>query len=97
MINAKEEVHVLLTSDSRATSPRYEIEIGAYGNTKSRLIRYSSDSNKNLLLNVSTPLILMENETRSFWVEIENDRVVFGSGEKVRQSLVPRCLILNPQ
>ena len=82
MVDAKDAVSVLLTSESRITSSRYEVIIGS---TKSKLRRIKGGSSEDLLVkNITEPL--KENEMRSFWIEVETDRVVFGSGEKVIRS-----------
>ena len=91
MIDAKDKVHVLLTSDSRDNSPRYKMTIGSDGYILSK-----SKGNQNEKLmesNVTAPL-LKENETRLFWIDIEKDRVVFGSGEKVHYIIIHKIVII---
>ena len=81
MIDASDTVSVLLTSNSRDSSVRYQIVIGANGNI---LLHHNTGEQSKKLTesNVTAPL-LKENETGIFWIDIEKDRVVFGSGEKV--------------
>lgn len=81
MINARDRVSVLLTSNSRDSSLQYQIVIGSNGNIL--LYKKAGEQSEKLTeSNVTAPL-LKENETRIFWIDIEEDRVVFGSGEKV--------------
>ena len=85
MVDAKDQVHVLLTSESRATSSRYEIVIGSEKNTEVKLRRIKDGQNEELMMaNVASPL--KGNEMRSFWIDMEKERVLFGSGEKVMKS-----------
>ena len=86
MVDAKENVSVLLTSESRATSSRYEIVIGYLRNTMTKLMRINDGMNGRDLMTVNMTDALKENEMRSFWVEVEKERVLFGSGEKVMNS-----------
>ena len=78
MIDAKDDVSVLLTSDSRNESYQYKIEIGSNGS-----ITLSSKSNESEQVMNSNVTLLKANETRLFWVDIRADRLAFGSGEKV--------------
>lgn len=81
MINARDKVSVLLTSTSRDSSLQYQIVIGSNGNIV--LHKKAGEQRKTLTeSNVTAPL-LKENEMRIFWIDIEKNRVVFGSGEKV--------------
>lgn len=81
MINARDRVSVLLTSNSRDSSLQYQIVIDSNGNIL--LYKKAGEQSEKLTeSNVTAPL-LKENETRIFWIDIEEDRVVFGSGEKV--------------
>ena len=82
MIDAQRKVTVLLTSGSLVTSSRYEIIIGSAEDNQLKLKRIKGNITADLLeKNVTGPL--KENEMRSFWIEVETDRVVFGSGEVV--------------
>ena len=81
MINARDKVLVHLTSSSRNNSLQYQIVIGSNGNIL--LHKKSDQQSKNLTESNVTAPSLKENETRMFWIDIEKDRVVFGSGEKV--------------
>ncbi|MCG8406874.1 MAG: hypothetical protein MI923_16880 [Phycisphaerales bacterium] len=82
MIDAQGKVTVLLTSGSLVTSSRYEIIIGSAEDNQLKLKRIKGNPADDLLVkNVTGPL--KENEMRSFWIEVESDRVVFGSGEVV--------------
>lgn len=82
MIDAQRKVTVLLTSGSLDTSSRYEIIIGSAEDNRLKLKRIKGNITADLLVkNVTGPL--KENEMRSFWIEVETDRVVFGSGEVV--------------
>ena len=82
MIDAQRKVTVLLTSGSLVTSSRYEITIGSAEDNQLKLKRIKGNLAADLLVkNVTGPL--KENEMRSFWIEVETDRVVFGSGEVV--------------
>jgi len=86
MVDAKDEVRVLLTSESRSTSSRYEIVIGSEESTEVKIRRIKAgQSEKLMMVNVTSPL--KENEMRSFWIEVEKERVLFGSGEKVMKSV----------
>ena len=86
MVDAKDEVRVLLTSESRSTSSRYEIVVGSAENTEVKIRRIKDgQSEKLMMVNVTSPL--KENEMRSFWIEVEKERVLFGSGEKVTKSV----------
>jgi len=86
MVDAKDEVRVLLTSESRSTSSRYEIVVGSEENTEVKIRRIKDGQSKKLMMvNVTSPL--KENEMRSFWIEVEKERVLFGSGEKVTKSV----------
>ena len=78
MIDARDTVTVLLTSNSSDNSLQYQIVIGSNGN----ILLHKKESKKLTESDVTAPL-LKENETRIFWIDIEKDRVVFGSGEKV--------------
>ncbi|KAL9957163.1 hypothetical protein ACROYT_G038767 [Oculina patagonica] len=81
MIDAKDDVSVHLSSDSRDSNSQYAIIIGSDGN----IILQSKAGHQSRTLmesNVTAPL-LKENEMRYFWIDIEKDRVVFGSGEKI--------------
>ena len=81
MVNARDKVSVLFTSSSRDNSLQYQIDIGS--NENILLHKKAGGQNKKVTeSNVTAPL-LKENETRIFWIDIEKDRVVFGSGEKV--------------
>ena len=82
MINARDKVSVLLASGSLANSSRYEVIIGSDGDRQSKLKRIKDNRTADVLVENITGL-LKENELRSFWIEVETDRVVFGSGEKV--------------
>ena len=81
MINARDKVSVHLTSSSRKNSLQYQVDIGSNGN----ILLHKKDwqQNKKLAESYVTAPSLKENETRIFWIDIEKDRVVFGSGEKV--------------
>jgi len=82
MIDAQKKVTVLLTSGSLVTSSRYEIIIESAEDNQLKLKRIKGNLAADLLVkNVTGPL--KENEMRSFWIEVETDRVVFGSGEVV--------------
>lgn len=81
MINARDKVSVLLTSSSRDSSLQYQIVIGSNGYIL--LHKKAGEQSKKLTESNVTALSLKENETRIFWIDIEKDRVVFGSGEKV--------------
>ena len=81
MINARDKVSVLLTSNSRDSSLQYQIVISTNGIML--LHKKAGEQSKKLTeSNVTAPL-LKGNESRIFWIVIEKDRVVFGSGEKV--------------
>lgn len=82
MIDTQRKVTVLLTSGSLVNSSRYEIIIGSAEDNQLKLKRIKGNLAVDLLVeNVTGPL--KENEMRSFWIEVETDRVVFGSGEVV--------------
>jgi len=81
MINARDKVSVLLTSTSRDSSLQYQIVIGSNGNIV--LHKKAGEQRKTLTESNVTAPSLKENEMRIFWIDIEKDRVVFGSGEKV--------------
>ena len=82
MIDAQRKVTFLLTSGSLVTSSRYEIIIGSAEDSQLKLKRIKGNITADLLeKNITGPL--KENEMRSFWIEVETDRVVFGSGEVV--------------
>lgn len=83
MVDAEEQVSVLLTSESRSASSRYEVVIASKKNTFSILKRIKDDQSKEVM-KVNTSSLVKENEMRSFWIEVEKGRIVFGSGEKVR-------------
>ena len=83
MIDARDQVHVLLTSESRDSSSRYEVVIGSMANNVSVLKRIENNKTEEMMRR-SIIGHLKENETRSFWIEVENERVMFGSGEQVR-------------
>ena len=83
MINAKDKVIVHLSSDSRYNTSRYEIILGSDGNVM--LQSKTGGQIKTLMESNVTAHLLKENEMRFFWIDIEKDRVVFGSGEKVLQ------------
>ena len=82
MIDAQGKVTVLLTSGSLDTSSRYEIIIGSVEDNRLKLKRIKGNITADLLVKNDT-WPLKENEMRSFWIEVETDRVVFGSGEVV--------------
>lgn len=89
MITARDKVSVLLTRNSRDSSFQYQIIIGSNGNILLQS-KAGEQSKKLTESNVTAPL-LKENETRIFWIDIEKDRVVFGSGEKVRLKKYSAC------
>ena len=72
---------ILLTNSSRDSSLQYQIGIGSNGNIL--LHKKAGEQRKKLTESNVTASLLNENETRIFWIDIEKDRVVFGSGEKV--------------
>lgn len=58
--------------------------IAIFSNGNIVLHKKAGEQSKSVMeSNVSAPS-LKENEMRIFWIDIEKDRVVFGSGEKVR-------------
>lgn len=79
MINSRDSVSVSLTSTSRVDSHGYKIEIVANG----KVILKSNDDEIKQETKQSNVTLLKENETRLFWVEIQAERLVFGSGDKV--------------
>lgn len=79
MINSRDNVSVSLTSTSRVDSHGYKIEIVANG----KVILKSNDDEIKQVTKQSNVTLLKENETRLFWVEIQAERLVFGSGDKV--------------
>lgn len=79
MINSRDNVSVSLTSTSRVDSLGYKIEIVANG----KVILKSNDDEIKQVTKQSNVTLLKENETRLFWVEIQAERLVFGSGDKV--------------
>lgn len=79
MINSRDNVSVSLTSTSRVDSLGYKIEIVANGG----MILKSNDDEIKQVTKQSNVTLLKENETRLFWVEIQAERLVFGSGDKV--------------
>lgn len=79
MINSRDDVSVSLTSTSRVDSHGYKIEIVANG----KVILKSNDDEIKQETKQSNVTLLKENETRLFWVEIQAERLVFGSGDKV--------------
>ena len=79
MINSRDNVSVSLTSTSRVDSHGYKIEIVANG----KVILKSNDDEIKQETKQSNVTLLKENETRLFWVEIQAERLVFGSGDKV--------------
>ena len=80
---------MLLTSESRASSSRYEIVIGSMQNSVIKLRRIKSNASADVITtNLTSPV--KENEMRSFWIEVEKERVLFGSGEKVMKSHDPK-------
>lgn len=68
-----------LTTTSRVDSHGYKIEIVANG----KVILKSNDDEIKQVTKQSNVTLLKENETRLFWVEIQAERLVFGSGDKV--------------
>lgn len=68
-----------LTTTSRVDSHGYKIEIVANG----KVILKSDDDEIKQVTKQSNVTLLKENETRLFWVEIQAERLVFGSGDKV--------------
>ena len=89
MVDAKDQVHVLLTSESRASSSRYEIVIGSTQNSETKLRRIKGGVSEDMITaNLTSPV--KENEMRLFWIEVEEERVLFGSGEKVMISYDPK-------
>ena len=83
MIHADDQVHVLLTKESRASSSRYEIIIGSVANKDCVLKRIENGTSEELARR-NIVGHLRENETLSFWIEVEKDRLLFGSGEQVK-------------
>lgn len=79
MINSRDNVSVSLTTTSRVDSHGYKIEIVANG----KVILKSNDDEIKQVTKQSNVTLLKENETRLFWVEIQAERLVFGSGDKV--------------
>lgn len=79
MINSRDDVSVSLISTSRVDSHGYKIEIVANG----EVILKSNDDEIKQVTKQSNVTLLKENETRLFWVEIQAERLVFGSGDKV--------------
>ena len=79
MIEAEDDVLVLLTSDSRGDDYHYKIEIGSNGS-----IALSNKTNECEQRFKSNVTLLKANETRLFWLDIQTDRLVFGSGEQVK-------------
>lgn len=79
MINSRDDVSVSLISTSRVDSHGYKIEIVANG----KVILKSNDDEIKQETKQSNVTLLKENETRLFWVEIQAERLVFGSGDKV--------------
>lgn len=79
MINSRDDVSVSLISTSRVDSHGYKIEIVANG----KVILKSNDDEIKQVTKQSNVTLLKENETRLFWVEIQAERLVFGSGDKV--------------
>lgn len=79
MISSRDSVSVSLTSTSRVDSHGYKIEIVANG----KVILKSNDDEIKQETKQSNVTLLKENETRLFWVEIQAERLVFGSGDKV--------------
>ena len=82
MIDASGEVHVLLTSESRASSSRYEVVIGSTANNDSALKRIDNGITEEVVRRNNTGH-LKGGESRSFWIEVENGHLLFGSGEQV--------------
>ncbi|XP_068673513.1 polycystin-1-like [Montipora foliosa] len=82
MIHASDKVHVLLTNESRASSSRYEIIIGSAPNKDCVLKRIENGTSEELMRR-NIVGHLRENETLSFWIEVEKERLLFGSGEQV--------------
>lgn len=82
MIDASGEVHVLLTSESRASSSRYEVVIGSTANKDTVLRRIYNGSTEEVARRSNTGH-LKGQESRSFWIEVENGHLLFGSGELV--------------
>lgn len=78
MISSRDSVSVSLTSTSRVDSHGYKIEIVANGKV---ILKSNDDEIKRVIK--SNVTLLKENETRLFWVEIQAERLVFGSGDKV--------------
>ncbi|XP_022780269.1 uncharacterized protein LOC111321599 [Stylophora pistillata] len=78
MIEAEDDVLVLLTSDSRGDDYHYKIEIGSNGS-----IALSNKTNECEQRFKSNVTLLKANETRLFWLDIQTDRLVFGSGEQI--------------
>lgn len=78
MINSRDNVSVSLTTTSRVDSHGYKIEIVANGGM---ILKSNDDEIKQVM--ESNVTLLKENETRLFWVEIQAERLVFGSGDKV--------------
>ena len=81
MVDARDKVSVHLSSDSRYNSIQYEIILASDGNMI--LQSKAGDQNKTLMQSNATAPLLKENEMRFFWIDIEKDRIAFGSGEKV--------------
>lgn len=82
MVDTKDQVYVLLTSESRSSSSRYEIVIGSTQNSVTKLRRIKSNVSTDVITaNLTSPV--KEKQMRSFWIEVEKERVLFGSGEKV--------------
>ena len=79
MINSRDNVSVSLTTTSRVDSHGYKIDIVANG----KVILKSNDDEIKQETKQSNVTLLKENETRLFWVEIQAERLVFGSGDKV--------------
>ena len=83
MIHASDQVHVLLTNESRASSSRYEIIIGSAPKKDCVLKRIENGTSEELMRR-NIVGHLRENETLSFWIEVEKERLLFGSGEQVK-------------
>ena len=82
MIDAKDDVSVLLTSDSRKQSSGYRILIDSNGKV---VLKRQGNQSETLMEFNATVSLLKENELRLFWIDAGKDRLIFGSGEKVLQ------------
>ena len=80
-IKAAKDAQLILATEPRVSSPRYEVEIGANENAATIFKRSRDGSKVVQLLQKDTPDVLSNSSFRTFWVELEGDRVVLGSGE----------------